>query len=227
MIYAISDLHLSLSNNKPMDIFGDIWKNHHDKIKQNWLNLVKEDDLVLISGDISWAMKFDDADKDLCFIEALPGKKIVIQGNHDYWWDSAAKLNERYKSISFIKNNYFTYKDYAICGARGWVCPNDTLFTKHDMKIYNREKGRLEASLSMAKKEGFNKYIVMLHYPPTNNKKEDSCFIDTIKKYEVEKVVYGHLHGQKNFKASIQGHYKGTNYYLASCDYINFYPITL
>mgnify|MGYP001608164671 FL=1 len=194
-LWAISDLHLSINSDKPMDIFGDKWSNHNEKIKKNWISKVSADDTVLIAGDISWSMNISDGVEDLDWIHELPGEKILIKGNHDYWWSGITKLNALYDDMNFIQNNFFSYKDFAICGTRGWNCPGNTRFTTHDEKIYNREIIRLRISLDEAVKKGYNKFIVMLHYPPTNDTFEETELIRVIKEYNVCKVIYGHLHG--------------------------------
>lgn len=226
-LFAISDLHLSLYNEKPMDIFGDEWKEHHIKIKENWNKNITEDDTILIPGDISWAMNLVQAEPDLEFIETLPGKKILLSGNHDYWWGSTSLLNEKYENMQFMKNNFFTYQNYAICGTRGWVCPNDTFLTPHDKKIYAREISRLKFSLDAAVKANFSNIIVMLHYPPTNDKKEASGFTDLLKEYAVEKVIYGHLHGENSFHVSFEKFVDGIEYFLVSADYVKFNPVKI
>lgn len=225
-LYAISDLHLALSGNKPMDIFGENWYLHDEKIKGNWLEVIKSMDTVLIGGDISWSMKMEDGQKDLEWIHELPGKKIIIKGNHDYWWGSITKLNNMYEDMKFIQNNFFTYNDYAICGTRGWVCKGSDAFKEEDEKIYNRELNRLKLSLEEACKAGFKKFICMIHYPPTNEKFQDSGFTEIFKSYGVEKVIYGHLHGNFHYKI-LQGIRDDVEYILTSCDYINFAPIKI
>ncbi|HOA80125.1 MAG TPA: metallophosphoesterase [Defluviitaleaceae bacterium] len=225
-IYAIGDLHLSGAVDKPMDMFGDNWINHATQIKNNWLNLIESKDTILIPGDISWAMNMEEAMIDLEFIHKLPGKKILVKGNHDYWWKSVSKLNTLYEDMFFIQNNFIETEGFAICGSRGWLCPNDTEYTEHDYKIYNRELQRLELSLKEASKAKTSKIIVMMHYPPTNDKLEKSGFIVLFEKYNVEKVIYGHLHGN-SFKAGLNGFFNGVEYKLVSCDYINFKPILI
>lgn len=222
-LYAISDLHLALTGDKPMDVFGDKWFKHHEKIQENWIKIVKEEDTVLVAGDISWSMRMEDGREDLEFIHKLPGKKIFVKGNHDYWWTSITKLNSMYEDMNFIQNNFFTYEDYAICGTRGWITPSSSKFTAHDKKVYERELIRLTLSLDMAKKDGYSKIIVMLHYPPTNDGCEDTGFIDILKNYEVEKVIYGHLHGY-GLNNVFEGVKEDVEYILTSCDYINFTP---
>lgn len=225
-LYAISDLHLSLSAEKPMDIFGENWYKHHEKIKANWLESITEEDTVLIGGDISWSMKIEDGKKELQWIHELPGKKIIIKGNHDYWWSSISKLNSMFDDMNFIQNNHFNYEDIGICGTRGWICPGTDRFEEADLKIYNRELNRLRLSLDSARKAGYTKIIAMIHYPPTNEKFEDSGFTEIFKEYSIEKVIYGHLHGPFYYKV-LNGVKGDTEYILTSCDYINFKPIRL
>ncbi|WP_026478741.1 metallophosphoesterase [Alkaliphilus transvaalensis] len=221
-LYAIADLHLSGSVDKPMDVFGEHWLFHYEKIQKNWLEQVTEEDTVLIAGDISWAMKMEEAMVDLEWIHRLPGRKILIRGNHDYWWASIKKLNQLFDNLDFMQNNYYTYEDYAICGTRGWTCPNPFKFTEQDNKLYLREGQRLRASLDMAQKAGYSKLIVMLHYPPTNDHFEPSLFTEILEEFRVEKVVYGHLHGEDSYKAGITGLHNNVEYHLVSCDYLDF-----
>lgn len=221
-IYAIGDLHLSGHSDKPMDIFGDHWIGHENKIKASWLKKVSENDAVLIPGDISWAMTLEKAMVDLEWIASLPGTKYLIRGNHDYWWKSITKLNLLFDSMNFIQNNSFIYMEYVICGARGWLCPNDYKFTDHDRKIYLREAHRLEMSLKSAKQQGDKEIIAMMHYPPTNEKLEPSLFTEIFEKYNVGHVIYGHLHDETSHNCGLQGTYNGVNYRLTSCDYLDF-----
>jgi uncharacterized protein len=223
-LYAISDLHLALSGDKPMDVFGEHWYKHHEKIKENWLEKISDEDTILIAGDISWSMKMEEGLKDLDWIHELPGRKIFVRGNHDYWWQSISKLNNLYEDMNFIQNNYFTYEDYAICGTRGWTCPGGEHFTEHDEKIYSRELIRLKLSLDLAVKNGYKKFMVMIHYPPTNERFEETEIIKIFKEYGVEKVFYGHLHGY-SLKRVMVGEVEGIEYILTSADYINFNPI--
>jgi uncharacterized protein len=223
-LYAISDLHLALSGDKPMDVFGEHWYKHHEKIKENWLEKINDEDTILIAGDISWSMKMEEGLKDLDWIHELPGRKIFVRGNHDYWWQSISKLNNLYEGMNFIQNNYFAYEDYAICGTRGWTCPGGEHFTEHDEKIYSRELIRLKLSLDLAVKNGYKKLMVMIHYPPTNERFEETEIIKIFKEYGVEKVFYGHLHGY-SLKRVMVGEVEGIEYILTSADYINFNPI--
>jgi len=224
-LYTISDLHLGFNVEKPMDIFGDRWKDHCNKIKKNWLGKITEQDMVLIAGDISWSLKEQDSKYDLDWINQLPGKKIISKGNHDYWWGSISKLNNIYENTKFLQNNFYVYEDYAICGTRGWICPGgDNKYSAKDEKIYNREQIRLKLSLDAAKSSGFEKIIVMLHYPPTNEKFEESEFIKIIKQYKVEKVIYGHLHGPVLSGNLLVGYFDEVEYILTSADYLDFNP---
>lgn len=225
-LYAISDLHLALSGEKPMHVFGEQWYRHDEKIKNNWLLKIKEEDTVLIAGDISWSIKMEEGLKELEWIHELPGKKIFIKGNHDYWWQGISKLNALYKDMNFIQNNFFTYEDYAICGTRGWTCPGGEHFNSHDKKIYDREIIRLKLSLDAAVKEGYKKLIVMVHYPPTNEKFSETEFTKIFKEYKVEKVLYGHLHGP-SFNNILEGNIDDVEYMLTSVDYIDFNPIKI
>lgn len=221
-LYAIGDLHFSTAVNKPMNIFGDNWDNHEEKIINSWKSKVNEEDTVLIVGDTSWAINMNEAEEDLNIIHNLPGKKIYVKGNHDYWWTTVAKLNKLYDDMSFLQNNFYQYEEYAICGTRGWICPNDVKFTEEDEKIYKREAHRLKLSLDAAKKAGFKKIIVITHYPPTNDKLDPSLFTEIYESYGVEKVVYGHLHGKESFKMGLKGIRNEVEYNLVSCDYVDF-----
>jgi len=225
-LYAVSDLHLDLSGDKPMDIFGDRWIRHDEKIKNNWLKKITEEDTVLIAGDISWSMKIENGMKDLEWVHNLPGTKIMTKGNHDFWWASITKLNNLYEDMKFIQNNFFIYEDYAICGTRGWTCPGGESFTQQDEKIYTREINRLKLSLDSASKSGLKKFVVMLHYPPMNEKLLESDFVKIFKEYNVEKVVYGHLHGPSLTKA-LNGVLDNIEYIITSADYLDFDPIKI
>ena len=215
-LFALSDLHLSLHKYKPMDKFGDIWHDHHLKVKENWGQMLNDQDTLLICGDTSWAMSLDEAMADLDFLHGLPGKKIFIKGNHDYWWDSVSKLNSLYSDMVFLQNKCVPYNEYAICGVRGWVC--------HDEKIYIREQARLKLSLDDAIEQNIDKIILMMHYPPTNYRYDPSPFIDIIKMYPVKKVIYGHLHGN-NHLSGVLGVFDNVEYILSSADFLKFCPV--
>ena len=226
-IYAIGDLHLSTDGLKPMDIYGGQWINHVERLREKWFALVEEEDLVIIPGDISWALKRQNAEGDLAWIAGLPGKKVLIKGNHDLWWSSVTKLNEFHESMFFLQNNCYIFGETAICGCRGWVCPGDADFTDHDEKIYNRELGRLRLSLEAAKNSGVSRIIGAMHFPPTNDKNESSGFVDLFEEYGVDQVVYGHLHGMDAHFRSIHGLRNGIRYRLVACDYLKCCPLLI
>ncbi len=231
-LYTISDLHLAFGVEKPMDIFGPEWNNYMQKIKVNWCDNVKKDDYVIIAGDISWATYLEQAHKDFEFINSLPGTKIIIKGNHDYWWETSSKLKffinqNNFHTINFLQNNSFLYNGTAICGTRGWICPNQDEFTVKDEKIYNRELVRLDLSIQSAIKLGYEDIIVALHYPPVNKKKDmSSGFVKILKEYNVNRCIYGHLHSEGRENA-LEGLHEGILFNLTSCDHINFTPIKI
>lgn len=222
-IFAISDLHLTTSVDKPMDVFGGAWENYWEHIQESWRANVSDEDVVLIAGDISWAMRNDEAIADLHLIAALPGKKVIIRGNHDYWWSSYNKVNEILPAtVKAIQNNAFKYGNVIVCGTRGWTVPIGESSDLQDKKIFDREVIRLKLTLDSAlsiKQEG-DKIILMLHYPPFTWSFADSEFTDLIKNYPVDAVVYGHLHG-KDGRSELLLYKNGTPYYLTSCDKLN------
>lgn len=222
MIYAIGDMHLGFSQGKSMDQFGVHWEKHFDKIKINWMSQVKNEDLVLIAGDSSWAISLKEALPDLYFIRDLPGIKLFIKGNHDYWWSSLSKLKENFANdhMFFLQNDCFEYQQITICGARGWNCPGSEGFTKEDQKPYNREVERLGFSLQKAEID--REILVMMHFPPMNEKFEPSGFTELFEKYGVKHVIYGHVHGKENFKYAPIGVIRGVYYQLVSSDYLDF-----
>lgn len=224
-IYVIGDLHLSFANPKPMDIFGENWKNHEEKIKNDWKDKVKENDTVIILGDFSWAMELENMYEDFKYLSSLPGRKILLKGNHDYWWTSLKKLNEylkenNFKNIEFMQNNSFEIEGKIIAGTRGWNFED----TEEDKKILDRELLRLELSIQDGiKKFGTDKEIIVcMHYPPvTKQILENSKFIEVMKKYNVKKCFYGHLHGEA-LKEAVNGEIDGIKLTLASSDGLDF-----
>ena len=168
-------------------------------------------------------MNSKESKEDLDWIDALPGKKIISKGNHDYWWNGITRLNSLYENTKFLQNNFYTYKDYAICGSRGWILNTSDKFTQKDQKILDREIIRLRLSLDAAVKSGYTKIIVMIHYPPVNEKKEPSVFTDLFKEYNVEKVIYGHIHGPA-LSNVLDEEFEGIEYIMTSCDYLDFDP---
>ncbi|MDD4583701.1 MAG: metallophosphoesterase [Eubacteriales bacterium] len=226
-IYAIADLHLSFDGAKPMDIYGGQWIDHTVRLEKNWRSMVSEEDVVILAGDLSWSLKQEGAIDDLNWISALPGKKVLIKGNHDLWWTSANKLNRLYDNMYFLQNTYYKAGDYAICGSRGWICPGDIEFTTHDRKIYQRELVRLRMSLEEAKKAGETHIIGAIHFPPANEGLEDSGFTDLFEEFGVELVVYGHLHGTDAHLKGLKGIRNGVEYRLVACDYLSCRPLRL
>lgn len=220
-LFIIGDLHLSFGEDKPMEIFGAHWEAHFEKIKADWMSRVLPEDTVILPGDTSWAITFEGARKDLDWLDELSGNKVIFKGNHDYWWVSKKKMDVAYPRFKFVHNTFTAYEDVAICGTRGWVCPNEA-FTPEDEKVYKRELMRLENSIIQAVQAGYDKIIGVLHFPPTNEKKEPSGFTEIFEKYGVKNVVYGHVHGKSNFKNALNGNFRGIQYYLTSCDYLDF-----
>ena len=217
-LFAIADLHLSFGVEKPMDIFFG-WKGYVEKLEKNWRDVVKKDDMVVVAGDISWGMNLKESYLDFKFLDSLPGNKILLKGNHDYYFDTKAKmdrffLENGFSSLSFLYNNSYEYGEYSICGTRGWVNMPSEPF---DEKILKREAGRLKFSLESAKK----KPIVFLHYPPIFCDGRSKEILDVLYENEVEDVYYGHLHG-KSCKNAIIGKVDGINYNFISSDYLGF-----
>ena len=221
-IYAISDLHFSVNNPKPMDIFGPTWEGYLDKIFADWKAKVSDDDIVLLAGDFSWAMKLEETKADFDMLKDLPGKKIIIRGNHDYWWKSiSAVRNVLPLGFYAIQNDALKFGDYIICGTRLWNLPDvNKSLSAEDDKIYKRELIRLEMTLQNAQKmkTGDEKIICMVHYPPYTFKEEDNEVTSLMEKYGVYKVVYGHIHAM--CKQNLVLNKNGITYYLTSCDIV-------
>ena len=227
-IYAIGDLHLSFDEtvDKPMDVFGTGWTDHEDRIRQNWIENVREHDTVIIAGDVSWGLKLQQALADFEWIDSLPGKKLIFKGNHDLWWNGINKMNSLFDSITFVQNRAVYAEGWYICGSRGWVCPGDPAFTREDEKIYRREALRLKMSIddAIAQERAVNcgagvpRILGVLHYPPTNDKLQPSEFTRIFTEAGASKVVYGHLHGKENFNKGLQGNLNGVEYILVSAD---------
>lgn len=218
-VYAIGDLHLSGSLNKSMDMFGENWIGHWDKIQDSWRSLVSDDDWVLVPGDISWAMHLEEAIPDLQEIGDLPGQKILLKGNHDYWWQSLSKINAVLPpSIHLLQNNCIDIGDVVVCGTRGWSVPGSSEFLEQDRKIYNREVERLKLSIKGAKDR---EKLVITHYPPYNDKCEFNEFIDVFMEYDIKRVLFGHIHGKGLWNLK-EGNIFGVDFSCVSCDYLNF-----
>lgn len=225
MIYALADLHLDYTEEKSMEVFGDAWDNYQEKIFTNWKNIIKDEDTVLIPGDISWAMDIKEARIDLEKIDNLPGRKIMMKGNHDYWRSSLNKLNQLgFANIDFLQNNSFEVEDYLICGTRGWISRDSRDFTDHDEKIYKRELLRLENSIKSLISE--KKLIINLHYPPINADGTLNDFFKLAKEYKTHTVIYGHLHGNGH-RLIKEGKFEGVNLVCVASDYVNFSPVRI
>ena len=222
-IFAISDLHMSIANPKPMDIFGARWANYLDKIKEDWKSKVTEEDVVLIAGDISWAMNTEDALKDFEYFKDLPGKKVFVRGNHDYWWKSITRLRDEVpQNCYMLQNDAIKFGNVVICGSRAWLTPGSPDFSKADEKIYLRETERLKMAFWRANelKEEGDKLICMVHFPPFNVRREDNEITSLIEKHSTTCVVYGHLHG-KDSRADRLYVKNSIPYYLTSCDQVD------
>ena len=225
-LYAIGDLHLSIRAEKPMDVFGGPWVNYMEKLEQG-ISVIRPEDTTVLLGDLSWALDLDSAVDDFDWINRIPGKKIILKGNHDYWWSTAAKFNHFCAANGFtdqliLNNNHYVYEGYAICGTRGWFFEEERSGT-HDEKVFRRELIRLETSLKSA---GDLPKIVFLHYPPKYKGYACVEIIDLLKKYGVRQCFYGHLHGASQ-KLAMEGVWDGIEYRLVAADYLNFCPFTV
>ncbi len=231
-IYAIGDLHLSFGTDKPMNIFGASWDKYEIKLEKNWNETIDDNDVVLLPGDFSWATYLEDTKKDFEFLNKLRGTKLLLKGNHDYWWTTLKKMKQfmqenNFKNIDFLYNNSYETKEAMIVGTRGWTF-NDT---DNSDKMLNRECNRLELSIKEAQLKNKNKKIIcMMHYPPiTKNmieRKEKSEYIEIMKKYEIHDCIYGHLHANSHNEA-IEGNIDSVNLKLVSSDYLEFKPIKI
>ena len=223
-VFAISDLHLSGLKDKPMDIFGPNWEGHFGKIKNDWREKVSPEDVVLICGDISWGITLDEGLYDLESLKELPGRKVFIRGNHDYWWNGITKLRRAAPddTFYFLQNDCVKFDDVVICGSRGWTCPGSADYTERDEKLYKREAERFKlcfAEVDRMRCEG-DRLIVMIHYPPMGLRLQPTLFTEMFEKARADKVVFGHLHGEAYFPFR---HVKnGIEYVLTSCDKVNF-----
>jgi len=225
-LYAIGDLHLSLGGEKPMHVFGEQWRDHDQKLKEGFARVGPED-VTVLCGDLSWGMSLQEAEEDFRFIHGLPGKKIILKGNHDYWWSTANKAysffrEKGFDSLQILHNNSYVYGDYALCGTRGWFYEEET-GGEHDEKIMRREILRLEASLKSA---GEREKLVFLHYPPIYQKYRCEEILELLERYGVSLCCYGHIHG-KGCHAAFNGWVGRTKYQLLSADAVDFTPVKL
>jgi predicted phosphohydrolase len=222
-LYAIGDLHLCLGAPKPMDVFGGAWVGYMEKLKEG-MSVIGPDDTTVLLGDLSWALDLQSSRADFAWINEIPGRKIILKGNHDYWWSTAAKFNKfceenGFRDMHILNNNFFEYEDWAICGTRGWFFEEERS-GQHDEKVFKRELIRLEASLKAA---GEKQKIVFLHYPPRYKGYECSEILELLEKYEVRRCFYGHLHGGSH-KLAMEGQWDGVEFRLVAADYIGFQP---
>ena len=223
-VWAISDLHLSFQVDKPMNVFGDNWTGYEDKILESWNSKVGKDDVGIIAGDISWAMRMSETKQDFEYLAKLNGTKIIVRGNHDYWWSSISKVRENLpQGVLALQNDSIKIGSYVFAGTRGWKIPERRQTQKpDDKKIFDREVIRFEMSLkdAQAKMQGGDTLIAILHYPPFNSLRDDSPFVALCEKYGVKTCVYGHLHG-KSGRAELVTQKNSVTYLLTSCDLLN------
>ncbi len=224
-LFVLADLHLCKGDpTKTMSVFSG-WDDYQERIERNWLETIKDDDTIVLPGDISWGMSLEEAAPDFRFIEKLPGKKIIIKGNHDYWWTTMKKMEEflvaeRLESIKILHNNHYKYGDYGICGTRGWVnMPGET----QDEKILNREVQRLELSIKSALSEDLIP-IVFLHYPPIFATNFNYDILEILYRYKIKDCYYGHIHGRSAHELCVKNTYDDINFHLVACDYLQFVP---
>ena len=225
-LYAIGDLHLAIGRDKPMNVFGENWENHAEKLRAGFSKL-HDDDLCVLCGDLSWAMGLEDALEDFLFLDSLPGRKIILKGNHDYWWSTASKAKKFFAAhgigtIDILHNNSIPYGEYALCGTRGWFYEEET-GAAHDRKIMLREIGRLRTSLESA---GEREKLVFLHYPPLFGRYRCEEILALLRQHEARLCCYGHIHG-KGCRAAFNGWQGGTEFRLVSADALNFEPIEI
>lgn len=224
-LFAISDLHLPGGQEKPMNVFGDHWEGHFDRIAASWRERVSQEDTVLLAGDTSWAMQLADAEADLRAVAALPGRKLLLKGNHDYWWTTLSKMRRVMPpSITLIQHSAVDLGPCVVCGSRGWVFPmSGQTMTEEDERLCQRETLRLDMALREAEKIAADRPIlVMMHFPPLFETQRDTPFTRVIGQYPVSQVIYGHLHGA-GIRAGFCGTHEGVRYRLTSCDALEFH----
>lgn len=225
-LYAIGDLHLCLGAPKPMDVFGGAWVGYMEKLKQG-LSVIRPEDTTVLCGDLSWALGLEAAKEDFAWIDQIPGRKIILKGNHDYWWSTASKFykfcqDNQFSDQFILNNNFYEYEGWAICGTRGWFFEEERS-GQHDAKVFHRELLRLETSLKAA---GDREKLVFLHYPPKYRGYECREIIDLLHQYQVRRCYYGHLHADSR-KLAMEGVWDGVEYRLVSADHVNFCPVTV
>lgn len=224
-LFTIADLHLSLGADKPMDVFKG-WENYVERLEKNWRAVVGEQDTVVVAGDISWAMKLEDTKRDFAFLQSLPGRKLLMKGNHDYWWTTKKKmddylLSQGFTTLFILHNNAFVEGGYSICGSRGWFYDAES---DADKKVLNREAGRLSLSIEEAKKTG-KEPIAFLHYPPVYGGEVCEEMMRVLEDNQINRCYYGHIHGGAAAKKALNGSFRGIDFRLVSCDTAGFLPM--
>ena len=228
-LYTLADLHLSFGVDKPMDIFGGAWQGYTRALREN-LAVLREDDTLVIPGDLSWGINLQQAEPDFRFLASFPGRKILVKGNHDLWWGTVSKMQgflqeKGLKNFEFLHNNCFFYEDVALCGTRGWFFEEEK-GGAHDAKILNRELSRLRTSLDAAKKSGAERIFCFMHYPPVFGSYICQPVCALLQRYGVERLYYGHLHAQSH-RSAFTGCHAGVQFVLVSADYLKFSPLQI
>lgn len=229
-LYVISDLHLSTGVKKPMDVFGGKWQGYMEKIEKHWRAMISPEDTVIIGGDVSWGINLKEALPDFLLLNSLPGKKILLKGNHDLWWGTVSKMKRFFaenniENMDFLFNNCFIYDNIGICGTRGWFY-EENFKEAHDEKVFRRELLRLETSLQAARKAGAEELYCFLHYPPIHAGFRCGEIIELMQKYDVKRCIYGHLHSESQ-RYAVTGMHEGIDFLLTAGDYIDFMPVLL
>ena len=224
-LYVLGDPHLSFRSQKPMDIFGGAWNGYVDKLREG-LSVLREEDTIVLAGDISWGMSLEESTEDFAFLDAFPGRKLIVKGNHDYWWTTANKTyrfweEHGFKTLNLLHNNCYEYGAYALCGTRGWFLDEDK--NGHNQKVFNRELLRLETSLKAA---GEKPKLVFLHYPPLYQGYSCPEILNLLEQYQVRACYYGHLHGGSH-RLALEGMHGSVDYHLVAGDYLGFHPLKI
>lgn len=224
-LYVLGDPHLSFRSQKPMDIFGGAWNGYVDKLREG-LSVLREEDTIVLAGDISWGMSLEESTEDFAFLDAFPGRKLIVKGNHDYWWTTANKTyrfweEHGFKTLNLLHNNCYEYGGYALCGTRGWFLDEDK--NGHNQKVFNRELLRLETSLKAA---GEKPKLVFLHYPPLYQGYSCPEILNLLEQYQVRACYYGHLHGGSH-RLALEGMHGSVDYHLVAGDYFGFHPLKI
>ena len=224
-LYVLGDPHLSFRSKKPMDVFGGAWNGYVDKLREG-LSVLQAEDTIVLAGDISWGMSLEEAEEDFAFLDSFPGRKLILKGNHDYWWTTGNKTyrfwaDHGFTTLNLLHNNCYEYGAYALCGTRGWFIDEDK--NGHNQKVFNRELMRLEASLKAA---GERPKLAFLHYPPLYQGYRCEEILSLLERYEVKACYYGHLHGGSH-RLALEGMHGSVEYHLISSDYLSFRPLKI